>query len=196
MKAHGPLLGRLAFAVVFCLGLLAYRPDATAQRVGGNKPKTQEEIVESFKKCVADFIRGYGSPDFVSLYGDVKGVNGWKHEQYEIEPGYTIDVQTTTSLVTPYIGILVFDLKSRDTDMHQSQSNAENDTVFKSTISFKHKHTYGFQDGQWVLTTRKTYSIITEKYSDCFPSGHCCIDWVSNLSEPGRKLIRLDNRRK
>jgi len=71
----------------------------------------------------------------------------------------SVDVQKTNSLVSPYIGVLEFDVGD---PTHAAQ---------------KHRHTYAYQSGTWVLQSAKQH----------FPSDD---DWWNCYDEAELKLLR------
>ncbi len=77
-----------------------------------------------------------------------------------------IDVQKTTSLVSPYVGTLEFQLVQHFTAFHKTRKEAESDSDFVGSRAVTHRHTYAYQDGMWVPKIRKYVGYSGDTY-DC-----------------------------
>jgi hypothetical protein len=72
-----------------------------------------------------------------------------------VQSSVSIDVERTTSLVSPYIGTLEFQMVEHYTAFHETREDAEADSAFVNSQVKTHKHSYAYQDGKWVPKTRK-----------------------------------------
>ena len=57
------------------------------------------------------------------------------------------------------------------TAFHKTQAEAEADHNFVKSMSMKHRHTYAYQDGAWVLKSREEYNSIFGTWDDCDRGG-------------------------
>jgi hypothetical protein len=92
---------------------------------------------------------------------------GWVKEVYEADPDYKIDIQTTNSLITPYLGYCEFSLVRHHTSFHENKEDARKDDNFTESETVKHKHTYAFQDYKWIVKAREHYWTAEEEWDDC-----------------------------
>jgi hypothetical protein len=130
-----------------------------------------KQVVESFKENVNRYLEGYkANPRERVLH--VSG--GWVKEYYSssIETA-EIDVQKTSSLVSPYMGVLKVELVRHLTEFHKDRDGAINDNKFVKALPETHKHTYAYQDGKWIPKTRQHYVSILDKWFDCEGTGGC-----------------------
>jgi hypothetical protein len=116
-------------------------------------PKLTEEqaAVASFKRTAEDFLRAY-------KLAEQESDAAYHGTRFEVSSS-SVDVQKTNSLVSPYIGVLEFDVGD---PTHAAQ---------------KHRHTYAYQSGTWVLQSAKQH----------FPSDD---DWWNCYDEAELKLLR------
>ena len=111
--------------------------------------------VKSFKEYIKNYFESYKSNNREQI---TKLGGGWVKECYEPDYDYKIDVQKTNSLMTPFIGICEFTLIRRITNFCTSKEDAESDNLFVKSDKRNHIHNYGFQDGKWIVTSRKNQS--------------------------------------
>src|SRR2546429_4555687 len=91
--------------------------------------------VSSFKELTARHIASYEINHRVSVgeYGGYKHLNGtveptrYRREWFSAEPKYSVDVQSTNSLISPYIGIFEFKLHRYLSKMWDTKDGAEKD---------------------------------------------------------------------
>jgi hypothetical protein len=143
------------------------------------KAQSEQEnaIVKSFNKTVADFV-----PTHIQQSHPVEKVGcGWKKLYFEPSANYRIDVQKTNSIVSPYLGVVEFNVIRHDTKCHKTQAEAEKDDSFSSDVggyaTTTHKDTFVYQEKMWVLKYRELYntnSDIKDLYQ-CKPM-YGCID--------------------
>jgi hypothetical protein len=123
-------------------------------------------VVDSFKDMISRHISSYKTDKRVQV-SKFGGDYGWAKKFHEALDGYRFDVRKTNSLVTPYIGELLFDIKRGKTAFHNTREKAENDDTPISQSIIKHKHTYAFQNGKWIVKSRRHYSEFLNKWVDC-----------------------------
>ena len=124
------------------------------------KAQSEQEnaVVNSFRKAVNDFV-----PAHIQQSHKVEKLGcGWKKLYFEPSPNYRIDVQKTNSLVSPYLGVVEFNVIRHDTKCHKTQAEAEKDDSFSSNAggyeTTTHRDTFVFQDKMWVLKSRELYN--------------------------------------
>jgi hypothetical protein len=129
-----------------------------------DNPSDQKTVVASFKEFITKHIASYKTNrrERVLKFG-----GGWAKRFIEAEADYNIDIQTTTSLVSPYVGVCEFSLKEHLSMFHPNKNDALQDDKPATSTSTKHKHTYAYQDGKWVIKTRLHYSDVSDKWLDC-----------------------------
>ena len=119
--------------------------------------------VASFEDRVGKYFQSYKTDNrgaVVNFYD--KYVNVYHYPLIT----YSIDVQTTNSLVSPYIGYLNYRMVMNYTQMHKSFSEASMDSIFYQVDTTQHKHTYSYQNDKWVLKTMKHFSL-DDKWESC-----------------------------
>ena len=120
--------------------------------------QTPKQIVSSFKDLAAHHIASYDRNQHARVRLLKSKGNRWVRQWYTAEPNYSVDVQTTTSLVSPYIGIFQFTLRCHWSADWATREEAERDTTSKEEcFPNVHRHTFAFQDGKWVPTERKSH---------------------------------------
>jgi hypothetical protein len=149
------------------------------------KLSEEEQAVAAFKQVVENYMQTYKQGKHEQVYHidevhhtdpytripviDVQG--GWRKSYSEISGDPGIDVRKTDSLVSPYLGTLEFHTNlyvSRSA--YDSEDSASQTTDFPTTPSDvrRHLHTYAYQNGAWVLQSRKQF--VYEDWQDC-PEG-------------------------
>jgi hypothetical protein len=108
--------------------------------------------VKSFKEYLSHHFESYKIDKREQL---AKLGGGWVKEYYEPETDYKVDVQRTNSLITPYTGFCEFTLTRHLTTFHNRKEDANNDNFFIKSDQFIHKHYYGYQEGEWIVTARE-----------------------------------------
>lgn len=130
---------KIVTLLVFCLSSICCAQEKT------------EDPVKSFKIYLAKHFESYKSDSREQI---TKLGGGWVKEYYEPNLNYKIDVQKTNSLITPFTGYCEFILIRHITDFHSSKEEASNDSIFTKSNERTHKHSYGFQEDKWVVTSR------------------------------------------
>lgn len=133
-----------------------------------------DDPVSMFKRYISKHLNSYSKNKRERM---ARLGGGWVKEYYEPEQGYSFDVQKTSSLVTPYTAFCEFVLVRHFTDFHTTRESAIQDSNFIKTDKLKHRHTYGFQEGKWIVTSRfhqmfipaqfKDISTLDEEWFDC-----------------------------
>lgn len=140
----------------------------------------REAVVSSFKQYVKDYVDSYKTDRREQVH-DIQGRLGntgtWVIGSFgPVRDGYSIDIRKTDSLISPYVGVLEFELVGHETRVHASKEEALADNDFgPETEGFviEHRHTYAFQDGKWVPKSRQRYDGIDKEWEDCVPHDGC-----------------------
>ena len=110
------------------------------------------EVVTKFEKLLNNHFESYkiNPREKISKLG-----GGWVKERYSLDGEYKYDVQTSNSLVSPYVGYCEFKLKREFTNFHQSSYEAKNDFDFVNSDTKTHKHFYSYTKEKWNITKRE-----------------------------------------
>jgi hypothetical protein len=134
------------FLLLLLAALLFHPPQTVAQ-------SEDQDALAAFKSYINHHLSSYkqNRREKVSLLG-----GGWIKEYFEPDVASAqIDVQKTNSLVSPYAASLNFRMIRHRTAFHPTKEEAANDSQFIGQDSSLHKHTYAYQEKQWVPKTRK-----------------------------------------
>jgi hypothetical protein len=82
---------------------------------------------------------------------------GWYQERDEIPGSYSINVEKTESLVSPYLGTVEFPVTGSVSFPKNSKEEAANATEFKGSYSISHRLIYSYQNEQWVFKSEQCY---------------------------------------
>jgi hypothetical protein len=97
-------------------------------------------------------------------------------EKDDLPSSYSINVEKTDSLVSPYVGTAEFPVTGSVSYPKNSKQEALENTQFKDSYSIKHKLLYAYQNGAWVLKSEKCfdYDIGAEGHvwDDCRRDSH------------------------
>jgi hypothetical protein len=126
--------------------------------------QSDAEVVASFKKHLADYAVSFKTDRRESVR-ETSG--GWRKNYYEVGDNYSIDLQRTASLVSPYVGTVEFHFVMHSTAFHKTREEAEADNKFISSESFRHRHSYAYQDSAWVLNLREEYNSLIDEWWNC-----------------------------
>lgn len=131
---------------------------------GCSSGNDSQQVVRQFEKYMKGHLKSYrkDNREKVSFYG-----RGWAKEVFESVPEYTFDIQRTTSLVSPFIGVCEFSLVEKRTAFHTSREEAAEDNAFVELETVRHRHTYSFQGKKWVVVSRQHYSNLFAEWFDC-----------------------------
>lgn len=136
-----------------------------------DESNSEIDPVKSFKEYLSDHFASYDKDKREQL-SNLGG--GWVKEYYEPADNYKIDVKKTNSLITPFTGFCEFTIIRHYTDFHQTMKDASKDSEFIKTDKLIHRHKYGFQEGKWVVTSRKHKDPELDKIEEQF-------NWNSSL---------------
>ncbi|KAF0216763.1 MAG: hypothetical protein FD174_3586 [Geobacteraceae bacterium] len=116
---------------------------------------TDTEVVDSFKQYVSDEMKKV----FVSYEGTHYNVsyvesnlNFWFKSYHKIDQNYKIDVEKTTSLISPYVGTLQVEVYYNTSDKFPTKKTAEQATTYKVHSIQTFKITLAYQENKWVVT--------------------------------------------
>src|SRR5450759_2176821 len=119
----------------------------------GQDTSSDKQVVASFTAYVHQHFASYDTNRRERI---TKLGGGWVKMYFQPDQSSVgIDVQRTTSLVSPYVGTLEFQLVEHFTAFHKTRAEAEADTAFINSKVVTHNHSYAYQDGKWVPKTRK-----------------------------------------
>ena len=114
--------------------------------------QSDTDAVNAFKKYIAVYEDSYRTDHREQV---VHSFGGWSRRYFELTTHMTIDVQKSNSLISPYLGVAIFNLTLYQTAYYPTKDAAEGDHNFIQKILFTHRHTYAYQEGVWVPTERK-----------------------------------------
>lgn len=133
--------------------------------LGISKQQVALDVVSSFKELTARHIASYENDQRVQVgqYGgydeNMKPVPlRWRRAWFRIESKYSVDVQSTNSLISPYVGIFEFKLHGYLSKMRDTKEEAEKELTAETESLIKHKHIFAYQDKKWVPTDRKHFT--------------------------------------
>ena len=98
---------------------------------------------------------------------------------FEPSIDYKVDVRKTESLVSPYVGTVLFKWNERYSDCQDTREKAQAQTDLKHSDSLSYRYTYAFQDGKWVSTEAEVGSVSADNGSFYWES---CADERAQLS--------------
>jgi hypothetical protein len=127
----------------------------------------EEAVIIAFREYISRHLSSYEQDNRLNVY---KLGCGWAKIYYKVEGEYSIDVQRTSSLISPYIGVCEFKLRRHYTACHPTKEGAQQDSRFVNTDANLHKHMYAYQDNKWVPKKREYYMvlpIIGNKWFSC-----------------------------
>jgi hypothetical protein len=135
-----------------------------------NQPEKTEaqRIVDAFREKVdADLQAHKGRKDVWPQAQTKYEEAGWYMEADELPSSYSINVEKTESLVSPYLGTAEFPVTGNVSYPKNSREEALEATQFKSSYTINHRLQYAYQNGQWVLKSEKCfdYDIMVEGHA-------------------------------
>jgi len=151
------------YLTVMVISLAAGVLACAATRAQDQKPE-RDAVVKSFKQYIKDYVDSYKTHKRVRFLAKE---NGGVKADFEPDQNYSIDVKTTDSLISPYIGVCEFTMMIRTTAVHTTIEEAEKDNNFIHVETLKHRHTYAFQEGHWVPTLRQNYWDYYHEWHSC-----------------------------
>lgn len=148
---------RVILSRILCIGLLIYVTGALAQE----QKTDRESVVSSFQQYISNFMGSFKSDKREHV---VQSPGGWRNGIHEPEPDYSIDLRYTDSLISPYVGTCDFVLVSQYTVFYRSKQEAQEDERFVNETREKHRNTYAFQQGRWVVKSCEHYVSTLSKW--------------------------------
>lgn len=157
------------------LGLLIVFGQVSCISTPKEPKKTEEQkIVDSFKEKIDADLQSHKSTKEVWSQDQSEYVAaGWYGEKDDLPTSYSINVEKTQSLVSPYLGTAEFPVTGNVSYPMNSREEALNATQFKTSYTINHRLTYAYQNGSWVLKSEKCfdYAITADGkvWGDCNP---------------------------
>ncbi|NLD47142.1 MAG: hypothetical protein GX660_08070 [Clostridiaceae bacterium] len=131
----------------------------------------ESQIIDSFITYLNMFFESYktNNREWVNDVSDAYQSPTFLKISYNSPLNYKYDIKKTDSLVNPYIGICEFSLIVNRTKEHITRKSALSDNNFISSETEKnlHKHTYSYQNGEWMLLNAEYYSYTMGKWYKC-----------------------------
>lgn len=110
------------------------------------------EVVSKFEKLLKTHFESYKTNPREKI---TKLGGGWAKVRYSLDGEYKYDVQTSNSLISPYVGNCEFKLKREYTKFHQTKEEAKSDSEFVNSDALLHKHYYSYTKEKWNITKRE-----------------------------------------
>jgi hypothetical protein len=141
------------------LGILVALSLASCHTTPKEPEKTEaEKIVDAFKgKVDADLKDKRSTKDVWPQTGSQYYEAGWYMEKDELPSSYSINVEKTESLVSPYLGTAEFSVTGNTSYAKNSKEEALDATQFKNSYAIVHRLLYAYQNGSWVLKSEKCF---------------------------------------
>jgi len=121
-------------------------------------------VVTTFRNYISRHLSSYEQDNRLAV---TKLGCGWAKIYYKVEGEYGIDVQRTSSLISPYVGVCEFNLRRHYTACHPTREGAQQDNSFVKTDVFLHKHAYAYQDNKWGPKKREYYAAFIKTWFSC-----------------------------
>lgn len=159
--------------------LLSVALMALSQTACHKEPEKTEaqKIVDSFRAKVDGDLQNHKSrKDVWPQTEDQYAEAGWYMEDDELPASYSINVDKTDSLVSPYMGTAEFLVTGSVTYPKNSKDEALAATQFKDSYSINHRLLYAYQNGQWIFKSEKCYyydiTVDGSTWRDCNSDDH------------------------
>jgi hypothetical protein len=117
-------------------------------------------IAESFKSYAKHFI----ATKTVHVTYDDGEDGGWHKLTVVPEADYKLDLRSTDSLLSPYIGTIEYKTARCITAYWKTKAEAQKDTACEGQTIWQHRDTYAFQDGKWTLKSSKFRTPASEEW--------------------------------
>jgi hypothetical protein len=126
-------------------------------------PQSQQEkeVVKAFNKTIRDYIPTHIDKEPMTfevpcLLPSGSNTRGWRKRYYDpAGTDYTIDVRKTDSLVSPYVGTVVFAVTLYWSACHPTEESAKKDDSYPEHYNLTHRFTFSYQDDAWVVKARE-----------------------------------------
>ena len=113
-------------------------------------------IAESFKSYAKHFI----ATKTVDVSYDDGEYGGWHKLTVSPKADYKLDLRSTDSLLSPYVGTIEYNTARCITAYWKTKAEAQKDTA----CADQHRDTYAYQDGKWVLKSRRFLTPASEEW--------------------------------
>src|SRR5579872_2113931 len=111
----------------------------------------QAGIAESFKSYAKHFI----ATKRVDVTYDDEEHGGWQKLTVVPKADYKLELRSTDSLLSPYIGTIEYKTARCITAYWKTKAEAQKDTACADQTIWQHRDIYAFQDGKWIVKSRK-----------------------------------------
>lgn len=136
---------------------------------------SEEEVVQSFNTLAQNHIDSYQTDKREKIVQAIQGDKKWRKFLHDVSSNYSIDIQKTNSIVTPYIGIFEFEVTIYKSEPFDTEEEARATNTYTNYIGY-HKDKFAYQNDTWV-TKERIHSIDNKKhYFDCWDKA----TWVNN----------------
>lgn len=97
-------------------------------------------------------IECHGSRDPITL----KDLHSYRAEYYEYQDSYSYDIQKTSSLVSPYFGVVTYKFICFEKRGHDEEECSRADWKLCSDTGkfFTDKQTFAYQNNEWILKSK------------------------------------------
>ena len=117
-------------------------------------------IAESFKSFARHFI----ATKTVNVTYDDGEYGGWHKLTVVPKADYKLDLRSTDSLLSPYIGTIEYKTARCVTAYWKTKAEAQKDTACAGQEIWQGRDTYAFQDGKWILKSHKFLTPASEEW--------------------------------
>lgn len=127
------------------------------------------QVVKSFKSLAAGHIASFKTDNRAWVVTQSKSsttppfesqILGYINVWFSVLPEYGIDIQVSNSLMSPYTGTLDYKVQIHSSQPHQTREEAAKDfTEVEVSRAVDYRNTYAYQDGEWVLVSKKSESL-------------------------------------
>jgi len=164
--------------VIIVLGVFMALNQTACNSAPEEPEKTEaQKIVDGFKQKVDGDLQNHkSSKDVWPQKSDEYQEAGWLSEQDEVSPNYSVNVEKTDSLVSPYLGTVEFPVTGSRSHLQNSKEEALEATQVEKSYSVNHRLVYAYQNGQWVFKSEKCYyydiTVDGSTWRDCSSYDH------------------------
>ena len=130
------------------------------------QPSKEQNALDSFRSLVRHHADSY-KPNGREYVG--KSEDGWMKGVFILDlASVKFDVEKTSSLVSPFIGILTFTLAYSFSRVHSTEAEAAADMVLRKAFTTIHKHSFAYQEDKWEAKVREYHTVASVSRGD-FP---------------------------
>jgi len=140
----------------------------------GHTQQTEDtKIVNSLRRKIEADLKAHKTQR--DIWAQTGNDAGWVAEQDDVLTGYSLNVEKTTSLVSPYLGTAEFRVTGNLSSPKNSSQEAREATDLGNSYSVNHRVIYAYQNEEWVLKSEECYdynrSIEAKSWSICASMG-------------------------